>query len=246
MTVFKKYPFLFLSAAGIILISVFSSRIIPIYDGIGAPDEQYRYSKPPSSQKTATLPPSPAEVSVEIKDSTNQSDFGLASKEQGPQVNIYVYRLAVNAPATNTKITFKAAPKVPESTQTPKGNIAGNAYHLSVADNSGAVTFSSNNKKGYIDLRIPQGYYAPATMVFRKNQSEKWQPLKTSRVGNDIYEASIVEFGDYALVPPATNSAIGNKSPLLKILVLFIILIILLAALIVVRNKHAKTGKNKK
>jgi hypothetical protein len=29
-------------------------------------------------------------------------------------------------------------------------------------------------------------------------------------------------------------------------LVLFIILIILLAALIVVRNKHAKTGKNKK
>jgi hypothetical protein len=245
MSIFKKHTLLLASMLSIVVISLFSSKIVPIYDGVGFPDEPYRYSKPPASQKKATLPPSPAEVSVDIKNNTNQSDVGLASKEQGPQVNIYVYRLALNAKSSSDKISLKAQPIAPESIKTSKGNIAGNAYHLSAVSNNGAVIFNSG-KKGYIDLRVPQGFYAPVKMVYRTKSNETWQPIETSRVGNDIYEASIVGFGDYALVPPTVKNTSGTHSPLFIIGILIALLIILITVLLIFGRRHNKTHKHKK
>jgi hypothetical protein len=66
----KNYALLLLSAVGIVVISLLSSHIVPLYDGVGFPDEPYRYVNPPVTSKK-TLPPSPAETVATISHGTN-------------------------------------------------------------------------------------------------------------------------------------------------------------------------------
>jgi hypothetical protein len=240
MSIFKKHPLLLVSMLVIVGINIFSSHIVPIYDGVGFPDEPYRYVTPPAGQKNSALSPSPAQVSVSLSNGTNQSDIGLASKEQGPQVNIYIYRLALKGISASTKANIEAAPKSSSNLKTPVGNIAGNIYNLSAKANIGSLLFNPAKNKGYIDLRLPQDIIPPATMVYRENDTSKWKSLDTQRVGSDVYESSIVGLGDYALVPTRAKSANTQKTKGTIIIVLFIVLVILVAALLVVRKKNKK------
>jgi hypothetical protein len=111
----KNYVLLLASAVGIVVISLFSSRIVPLYDGVGFPDEPYRYVKPPTSTSKTTLPPSPAETVIAISQGTNQVDFNLVSREQGPQASFYIYHKALKVSPPVNAASFKATPMAPDN-----------------------------------------------------------------------------------------------------------------------------------
>ena len=61
---------------------------LPIYDGIGSPDEPYRYVAPPPGYRH-TPAPTIASDKLPLKNGTNGNTY-LASGEIGPQISIYV------------------------------------------------------------------------------------------------------------------------------------------------------------
>jgi hypothetical protein len=177
----KNYALLLLSAVGIVVISLLSSHIVPLYDGVGFPDEPYRYVNPPVTSKK-TLPPSPAETVATISHGTNLDYLSLASREQGPQSSFYVYHKVLKVNPGLKTISLKAIPMAPDSNKPSAGQIAGNFYRFTVTEPKTEVTFSSSKGLiGYVDLRLPQSFPVGATIVYRNNSSSKWHRIKQIR-----------------------------------------------------------------
>jgi hypothetical protein len=247
MSFLKKYWLLSTSVAGILIISFFSTHIVPLYDGVGFPDEPYRYVKAPKDAKNnSALSPSPASTAVAISGGTNQSDVSLASREQGPQVSIYVYTQALKASSQTAKAALSATPSVSSDMNTPKGPVAGNVYSFGYQINSGSLAIKQNNKeiRGYVDLRLPQNAGANAVMLYRSSASTAWRTLETLKVGNDIYQAPVDAFGDYALVP-AKPAGSAYKLKLIIICILTVAVLTLSGLLVVLRRKD-KAENNKR
>src|ERR1043165_2345088 len=57
---------------------VVTPKSVPLYDGIGAPDEAYRYVQPPSGTKP-TKPPLPATADSDAGQGTNPHPFYVSS-----------------------------------------------------------------------------------------------------------------------------------------------------------------------
>lgn len=246
MRILKQHKLFAVSAAGIILVSLGSAHIVPLYDGVGFPDEPYRYVKAPVGTQNASLPPSPAQLSVRLANGTNQTDFTLASKEQGPQVSTYIYSLALSSGNNATKVLIKLEPKAPDTIKPKIGTIAGNIYSFSAAADQGNVTLKStaHESRGYVDIRSPQKDGANAAMVYRRSANSGWQKIDTTKVGNDVYEANVQGFGDYALVPVKTTSSSRDyKIPALIIMAGLVI--ILSAVLLALRRQNKKSKKHK-
>jgi|GEM_PF-1802989 len=245
MSFLKKYFLFFVSVTGIVLVSFFSSKIVPLYDGVGFPDEPYRYVKTPAGVQNANLPPSPAQTYVSLTNGTNQSDFTLATKEQGPQASIYVYSLALSSQSAAQAIV-KLEPKAPDTNKPKIGAIAGNIYNLSAAPDKGNVAFKStaHESRGYVDLRLPQNAGVNAVMMYRSGTNQAWRNLGTTKVGNDIYEANIEGVGDYALVPAKVASA-NHDYKILALVIMGVLVIVLAVILALLRQQDKKSKKHK-
>jgi hypothetical protein len=245
----KKLQVLFLvSMFGIILVPLFSNHVVPLYDGVGFPDEPYRYVSAPPGVKNSTLSPSPASATVLLSNGTNQNDISFSSREQGPQVNIYIYGFALKSSINETKISLNSNPKSAKNTVTPKGNIAGNVYAFGYETKNGSISIKSdtNEQRGYIDLRLPQINGAYAIMAFRPLGSQKWQILKTEKVGNDIYQSAVPGFGDYGLVAAKPDKAPDPYTIRMRIIYICLaILLVLCTVLIVLRSRNRKALKKK-
>jgi hypothetical protein len=248
MTLYKKYTFLLASAACVILVSMFSSHVVPLYDGVGFPDEPYRYVSASANVQNSKLQPSPTSVSVAISGGTNQSDVSFSSKEQGPQVNIYIYGFALKNSVTNAKAFLQSQPKAPNGSKALNSAIAGNIYTFSYVIDRGNLSLkpTTNEQRGYIILRLPQQDGAYATMVYRPGKSAEWQKITTTKVGNDFYQGDIQGFGEYALVPVKSGPSQGNSDWRIRIIIILtVILISLCAILVILRRKYAKSAKQR-
>jgi hypothetical protein len=242
----RNFALLLCSGLGIVLISLFSSHIVPLYDGVGFPDEPYRYV----NSSSQTLSPSPASAIANIDQGTNADDFNMVSREQGPQISIYIFQHSLKGPASPAKIPIEASPQDAATTKTPIGKIVGNFYRFTEVGGN-KLSFSKTLKRpGYIDLRLPQDIPQGADIMYRSQPTSSWQKVATTRVGSDVYEANLVGFGDYGLVH-TNNIKTGNDSgqPQSKRIVILIGLAIFFAItttiLVFIRLKLARP-KNKK
>jgi hypothetical protein len=243
----RSYALLLFSAIGIVIISLLSSHIVPLYDGVGFPDKPYRYVNPPSSAQKSSLSPSPAETVATITQGTNQADFSLASREQGPQVSFYIYQKSLITDPSIKTVGFKATPMAPDNNKPKNGQIAGNFYRFGAINPKSTIGFAPNeNMAGYVDLRLPQGFSTTATVIYRSDAKSKWDKVDTKRVGNDIYEAHIRGFGDYALVPSKDAATDKPDSTFFIIYILAIIVVILSVILFALRHQHKKSKLRKK
>jgi hypothetical protein len=179
--------------------AVFGGRIVPIYDGVGFPDEPYRYINPPAgTQKTAA--PTTAEDILTMSAGTNTGYTDMLSYEQGPQVQLYWAPKSIHADNSVTGLDIQAKPEAPAPTDEPAdGTIAGNIYAV-VSDQP--ATFNDKSRTSSLTLRIPIADQSKGTPVieFQPTEATTWRQLDTMRYGNDIYEASTVGFGNYAMV----------------------------------------------
>jgi hypothetical protein len=178
----------------------------PLYDGVGFPDEPYRYVDAPAGTKP-TQPPTGA---VDIEP-VNTAVLTVVSQEQGPQVQAQIPTTSLTLPPGATRISARFQPLAPTPPLPPDGTIWGNVYRLTMTSSEGPVGIqnaSTSDHVPYIDLRAPTADQ-PAPVIEAYVLSA-WHRLPTNRDGNDIYGAKLIGVGDYAVVrlthPDAANS----------------------------------------
>jgi len=191
-----------LTASGLAVIGVatLGKTTIPLYDGVGFPDELYRYAD--QSHKPKTKPPDSPSLPFDPQ-TAQQQGLTLISSEQGPQLNVYIYPSSIELSQNVLYGTFSAKALAP-TTEPSDGTIDGNVYRLSGSVNTGTFTIMKAADVGSynsIELRLPQGFPADPTMEYKPSKDGTWHQLSTYKVGNDIYESpDLNNFGDYALV----------------------------------------------
>lgn len=203
---------LLVAVCSVVVLSLLGAHVVPLYDGVGFPDEPYRYVSPPTAGLNTSSPPSDATASVRMSEGVNIDDASLTTTEQGPQALAYISEKSVTIPSNLAQLTLRIEPVAPSSKDQPAdGQIAGNIYRLST-DNVSTASFHDASDSSIIDLRLPQANTGGARpgIEYRANGSTKWDRLETLQAGNDIYQTPIAGFGDYAMV--MLKSIVGDDT----------------------------------
>jgi hypothetical protein len=179
---------------------------VPLYDGIGLPDEPYRYvAPPPFAPKTP--PPGAATGEVVVSGGISESGQEM-SEEFGPQVVLYFVEGAMSAPASASRITVSAVPNAPGPADAA---IVGNVYSFTATSDAGPVGFTGKATAD-ITLRAPSIASFLPVVRYRGGAGQAWHELPTERVGQDNFRARLEHTGDYALAPPSPRSAAPGSS----------------------------------
>jgi hypothetical protein len=193
------------SALTLVAAALVSHPIVPLYDGVGFPDEPYRFVDKPSkagppSTASSTLP-------LPLAESTNVL---VQSGETGPQVLLAMAGRAVVTPVGAHTLKVTATPQAPHD-QPSGATIAGNVYSVNVETDAGRAKVDS--EQAHLYLRFPVGTKLAGgqpAMWFRSGK-DPWQKLATFQAGNDIFQSSFVGSGDYAL--SVTTAATSSPTP---------------------------------
>jgi hypothetical protein len=207
---------------------------VPLYDGIGFPDEPYRFVAPPAGYRT-TPPPTrafgtaPGGVPAEAPDGRGAStrDLNVKSAEQGPQVEIHVASGGLAGPAAARSYQISADPVAPGTSGSAPARIDGDVYRVKItcsARRPGAagptpgagcpvtVIPRASNRLAWIALRATSARRPPPVFLYRPTPGARWTSLPTDRAGNDIYSTTLRGSGDYALTFLADGAAGGRPA----------------------------------
>jgi hypothetical protein len=193
------------AAAGLLVVAIAGGVIVPLYDGVGFPDEPYRYlGKTPLT----TAQPQPVEQTVPSSTLASNTVM-LQSTEFGPQVAVNFTAGAITLPAGASEVHLSAIPEA-ASGAPASGSIAGNLYQITLSSTPGSPRIK-NNLAGIL-LRLPQDatFRLPPVMEYRTADGQ-WKALNTVQTGADIYQAQFAGPGEYTLVINA-NGATTNRS----------------------------------
>ena len=198
-------------AALLTLGALVAPAAVPLYDGVGFPDEPYRWVPKRGDTPAATA----ATVRLKVKDGLNAGGLLANSKELGPQVSVYAPPQAFQlpSPSASDDITLTAQP-MPLSTPAPPGQAVSNVYELTLTSPAGPVTVRSNAQEPGITLRAVDTKEPLPVMYFRASPDQRWQRLETRQVGRDIFNAAAPGPGDYVLsraAAAARTDSGGNR-----------------------------------
>jgi hypothetical protein len=183
---------------------------VPIYDGIGNPDEPYRYVDPPANYRT-TKPPTTATDTLKVTNGQSES-AQINTSEYGPQLALYVPVGAFAAPAGQGAVTVTASPVSAPDTSPSDGAIEGNVYRVTATSRGRAVDLIGfGTQAPVLDLRAPTARQPGP--VFEHYESGEWTAHQTSRVGTDIYRTRMSALGYWALV--RRDASAGGSGALL-------------------------------
>lgn len=214
-------------AAGLVLVALgalASPSAVPVYDGVGAPDQPYRY---------VGRSPAPSAASATVAAARGVSSaLQVRSSESGPQVllDLGPGAFAVTGPT----VTVTATPLAPDGTP-PRGSFDGNAYR--VAASSGA-TLRPDSTQGFLFLRAAEMTRPDPVVVHRATPTSAWTQVPTTRAGNDILSTPFRELGDYAVVrlPGAAPLGSGGLGLTRVLLVAAGVLVLLALGVVLVRR----------
>lgn len=186
--------------------ALLSPTAVPLYDGVGFPDEPYRFV--PSRGDAAD--PTVAQVTLRVSGGVNTGGLLANSSELGPQVSVYAPPRAFAVAGGTTapiQLTAKAVPPTPPA---PPGRLDSNVYELTLTSPEGAVTVRADAQKPGITLRAASVAQPLPIAYYRPSASEPWKELVTRRVGRDNFNAVAPGAGQYVLTQSA--AAPGRKS----------------------------------
>ncbi len=239
-----------LSAAALVAAWIVTPHSIPIYDGVGFPDEPYRYVQAPAGVGVHTSPPTQAAGSTVLSRGTNPAELLAPSQEQGPQVVVFIGVRAARAPAAATSLTVRAVPRAPDGAP-PDVTVSGNAYRITIGSDRGPVTLDSHQIAA-VQLRATSAAQPGPSMYFRPAAGGAWLVQKTERTGNDIYQSLMPGPGDYLLAFQRNGSATaaapgtppGGTGPGVPALVIVLAILVLgMAAVVVaIRVRRSRGG----
>jgi hypothetical protein len=241
-SVSRRWAWLGVAAAGLLLAWLAAPAAPPIYDGVGQPDESYRYVSPPADAKP-TKAPGWVAVRMPVSDGTTDG-FNGSSTEQGPQVSVFVPTGTLIAPRDAHTLLLRADPRAPDA-PADGGKVDGNVYRLTVTADVGTPTIAKSQDTIQIILRATSGKQPGPTMEYRAAGAQKWTRLKTARWGNDVYAAPVKGFGDYALVfatplPGAKPPGTTGLASYANVLIFAGLLILLVSVVLGIRLVRAR------
>jgi len=200
------------AAVGLGLLLVLLARVLvpaapPLYDGVVI-NEPYRWLQPPPGGRGGAQ----GVTSTAALEGGGSPLIALATPEQPPQAQVFAPPAALILPAGTTSLLLSIMPVPPEGTPAD-GQIAGNVYRISIANQDGVPATAPADAYVSVVMRGPDNVLE-ATMERYANGA--WQPLETSHAGYTSGFLSIVtQFGDFALVAPtgAASSSPATAAP---------------------------------
>jgi hypothetical protein len=186
------------SVAALLVAWLVAPAVVPLYDGVNFPDEPYRYVKSPDGKPTK--PPTTAKATVQVNAQGLSSAAYSNSAERGPQIVLYVPAGSMKAPAGATSIAITETPLAPTPPLPTDGTIVTNVYRVAATTSAGPVQIvgKSENQLPTLQMRAPNAQQPGP--VFEHRTATGWQRADTLRVGQDIYQASAPQLGEWALV----------------------------------------------
>jgi hypothetical protein len=224
---------------------------VPLYDGIGFPDEPYRYVVPPAGEPH-TKPPTVASGRVVAAGGRSGDPLEILSAEQGPQVQVALERAALTGPAGAAEFRVSATPvaDTPGSagqSGAPPPRLDGNIYRLAAVTAAAAPVAYAPNGVGFVVLRATTARQPGPQFLYRARAGAGWRVLETDRVGLDVYQARLVGLGDYVLgypvaaVASAGQAPVQHRSPLALVLIGGLVLL-LAASVLAVRLARSRSS----
>ena len=168
---------------------------LPLYDGVGFPDEPYRFVQPPTGAP-ATKPPTTARGSAPVHGG-RAGTLTASSAEQAPQVSVNIPAGKLRIPGSAAKVTLAAAPARP--LPAPRGGyLWSDVYDITATP---PARLAAGYPQATITLRaataqrpVPRiAYYATG----------RWTLLPTFATGRDIYAAELPRLASYAVIGTA-------------------------------------------
>ena len=181
-------------------------RSPPLYDGLEAPAEPYRYLLAGGALSGSRVPTG-AHASLPVAGSTGLKS-AVSTGELPPQASVYLTPLALVLPTGAPVVDVSITPVLPPR-PFPVGRLAGNVYRIDVTAKGGPVAVRPGEEVGVV-LRSPAGLRAPTMELFAGGHWTWLRTLATGVVEPDLYGASLVGFGDVALVTPPLSPATGG------------------------------------
>jgi len=210
MTMTKATRWLLAGVAALLLAWLVAPAVLPIYDGVGNPDQPYRYVQAPNGK--TTKPPTVAKATVSVNPQGLSGAAYSNSLENGPQIVLYVPAGSLQAPAGVTSIQLTETPLAPSAPLPTDGTIVTNVYRVAATTSKGPaqIVGKTTNQTPTLQMRAPSAKQPGP--VYERRTATGWQRLDTLRVGQDIYQASAAQFGDYALVQLKNASKTSGTS----------------------------------
>ena len=225
-------------AAALLLVTcgaLASPSYVPVYDGVGLPDEPYRYVAPPPGARP-TRPATAATATTPVADGVSANGLSLTSAETGPQVSLFLPAGAF-ASASGT-VTVRATPVAPVGL--PVGlRPDGNAVEVVVSNPSAPVTITPRAALASLSLRATTGVKPGPVLEYAPSPRGRYRALATSQAGQDAYVAAFVGPGRYVLAFGTAHAAAG-RSPLPIVLGGLVLVLALVIA--VVRLRAGRGG----
>jgi hypothetical protein len=200
------------SLVALVVVWLVAPGVVPIYDGIQNPDEPYRYVQAPNG--AATKAPTVAKATVSVNGTGLSGAAYSNSLENGPQIVLYIPAGSLKAPGGATTIEVSETPLAPSAPLPTDGTIVSNVYRVAATTSQGPVQIvgKTTNQLPTLQMRAPSAKQPGP--VYERRTANGWQRVETLRVGQDIYQASAAQFGDYALVQlkdaPKTSGSGGG------------------------------------
>lgn len=207
-----------------------SPSAVPIYDGIGQPDEPYRYVSPPKGA-TTTAEPTSAKATTPVKNGRGTNGMSVSTAEVGPQFSLFLPPGSLAASAG--PITVTAVPLAPTD-QPPGARIDGNVYEVAFEAPS-PVTTTEQIAIATVYMRATTDKQPPPVLRHRTSADQPWESLKTSRGGQDIYVAAFPGPGQFSVAFNSTGGDGEAGGPPVLLLVLGGLVLLVLLAVVVVR-----------
>jgi hypothetical protein len=193
----RRVQWLVAALGALLLAWLVTPGVVPIYNGIGNPDEPYRYVKPPASAKTTKQPTSAHKV-VPVTGGFSTAAFANTA-EVAPQISVYLPPKALQLSSSVTSVDVNVQPLAPTTPLPKDGTIVGNVYRITASATGSTVKVTgSGPSEPSLQMRAPDGRQPGP--VFEHLSANGWQRTRTIRVGVDVYQTQAPALGDWALV----------------------------------------------
>ncbi|HZC70836.1 MAG TPA: hypothetical protein VE442_09095 [Jatrophihabitans sp.] len=165
---------------------------LPLYDGIGFPDEPYRFVDAPRGAPD-TAAPTTAHGSAAVSGGQAQQ-LTANSAEQAPQVSVQIPSGRLTLPGSTTAVNLTAKPVA--SLRTAHGQyLWSDVYEVTV---SPTARLRTGGLQATITLRAATAQ-RPQPKIAHYADGH-WTLLPTFATGRDIYIAELTEFGRFAVI----------------------------------------------
>lgn len=205
-------------------------QAIPLYDGIGIPDEPYRYVTPPAGYQQ-TPPASSVSVDLPAANGTNPKGTLVQTKEVSSQSGMYFLPNGIKGPAATKTFTITITPEAPDGSA--PGTVDGNVYRIAfLADGKPGPTLTDTGRSTVYIQRATSAKVDAATLYYRPTGGS-WTAIPDTKGGTDSFQGYFAGPGDYALVQ--TKAASTSSNHLLLIAILVLIVLAMAGAVVLIR-----------